>query len=126
MGRYVHQARTIDEPGSHDQDGDYLYSDWVNLPSQLQGTSAFARSEVKKEPDGRWRGKSHAFLPCQYNDPWTGQARVNWCRMDTDIVVDRLSDTRIEGSTETWPKMDCRKCQPKETKQVPFTLIPKE
>lgn len=108
------------------QDGEYLYGEWVNLPSQLQGTSAFARSELKKDSDGRWHGKTHSFLPCEYNDTWTGQLRVNWCKMDTHIEVNRLSDTRIEGITDSWEKFDCRKCQPKDVKQTQFTLIPKD
>jgi hypothetical protein len=108
------------------QDGDYLYSEWINLPSQYQGTAAFSRFELKKDSDGRWRGKSRTFLPCQYNDSWTGQSRVNWCRIETDCEVDRMSDTRIEGISLKWEKFDCRKCQPKESTQMPFTWIPKD
>jgi len=108
------------------QDGEYLYSEWVNLPSELQGTAAFSRSELRKDSDGRWRGKARAFLPCQYNDSWTGQSIVNWCKVETNFEVDRLSDTRIEGVSENWEKVDCRKCQPKESKKMQFAWIPKD
>ncbi len=48
------------------QDGDYLYMDWVNIPPDFKTAGAFRRSELKKTPDGKWRGKSHARLPCTY------------------------------------------------------------
>jgi hypothetical protein len=108
------------------QDGEYLYTEWVNLPSQLQGTAAFVRSRLKKDSDGRWRGTTHAFLPCQLKDQRTGQARTNWCRINSNAEVDSLSDRRIEGITEASDNFDCRKCLPKDVKRLPFTWIPKD
>ncbi len=107
-------------------DGDYVYSDWVNMPTALQGTQAFMRSEVKKAADGIWRGKGRSFLPCQYRDTWTAQPVTKWCRAEMDIEVDKVSDSRIEGKATAWDAWDCRKCAPKNEKTVPFTFIPKD
>jgi hypothetical protein len=38
-------------------DGDYVYTDWVNMPAKVKDEGGFARSELKKEADGKWRGK---------------------------------------------------------------------
>ncbi len=107
-------------------DGDYIYAEWLNMPTALQGTSAFMRSEVKKDADGIWRGKSRSYLPCQYRDTWTGQLVTKWCRGEYDIEVDKLSDSRIEGKAQRWDSYDCRKCDPKGARQEPFTFIPKD
>lgn len=94
------------------QDGDYIYTEWVNKPTQL--SSAFVRSALKKEADGHWHGKANAFFPCQYKDNWTGQSTVKWCRNEADFEIDLLSDHRIEGVGQNWSKFDCRKCEPKD------------
>jgi len=108
------------------RDGNHIYTDWVNLPAQLQGTVAFVRSELTLGPDGKWHGKVHSRLPCTYKDVWTGSKVNNWCSAQSDIVIDKLSDTRIEGFSLGWDKFDCHKCEPHGEKQVPFTWIPKE
>lgn len=107
------------------REGDYIYTDWVNMPQQLQGTPAFSRSELKKDADGHWRGKSTSYLPFQYKDVWTGQVRVNWCRVELPIEIATMSDSRIEGSSTNWEKFDAKKCEPKDPKPSNFTWIPK-
>jgi len=107
-------------------DGDYIYGDWVNMPASLQATGAFVRSEVNKAIDGVWRGKTRSYLPCQYKDTWTAQVVTKWCREESDLEIDKVSDSRIEGKATGWDSYDCRKCQPKGEKQVPFTFIPKD
>ena len=107
-------------------DGDYLYSEWVNVPTQLQGTPAFSRSEFKKGGDGIWRGKARAYLPCQYRDTWTGQSITKWCRREADIEIDLISDSRIEGKAQVWETYDCKRCEPKGPKEQPFAWIPKD
>jgi S1-C subfamily serine protease len=107
------------------REGDYIYSEWVNLPSQLQGTAAFTRSELKKDSDGHWRGKAINYAPFQYYDIWTKQQLVKWCRVEATIELTLISDSRIEGTGTAWEKFDVKKCQPKETKQQSFTWIPK-
>jgi hypothetical protein len=49
-------------------DGDYIYTEWVNVPPQLKTTAAFMRSELKKDGD-KWVGKSRSNLPHEYNRP---------------------------------------------------------
>jgi hypothetical protein len=107
------------------RDGDYIYTEWVNKPSQLPST-AFMRSELKKDADGRWRGKGRTYLPCEYKEAWTGRLVVKWCSLESDMEIDLLSESRIEGFSQGWDKFDCRKCEPKNRKQRPFTWIPKE
>jgi hypothetical protein len=108
------------------RDGDHIYTEWVNLPNQLKGTSAFQRSEFTREADGRWRGQAHIYLPCQYQSKWPAQTVTKWCRLDRLIEIDMISDTRIEGLGFTWQKFDCQKCEPGETVQKPFVWIPKD
>src|ERR1019366_9074245 len=45
------------------QDGDYLYMDWVSIPTQIKEAAGFTRSELKKGSDGKWREQAHARLP---------------------------------------------------------------
>ncbi len=101
-------------------DGDYIYSEWVNMPKELQGTGAFVRSELKKGTDGSWHGKSRAYIPCNHH------ATVKWCKQEQDLEIDKLSDSRIEGIATNWDSFDCGKCSPKNVHQQPFAWIPKE
>jgi len=109
------------------QDGDFLYMDWVNLSQQIKDAGGFSRSELKKGADGKWHGKNHAHLPCQYTRGLGAYARTvtNWCTREDDIEIDLLSDKRIEGISISWKKFDCRKCEAKEEESKSFTLIPK-
>src|SRR5262249_47574365 len=106
------------------RDADYIYTDWINKPSQLDA-SAFRRSELKKGSDGHWHGKAHSFLPCQYQDYWTGAPSIKWCRVDSEMEIDLLSESRIEGFSQSSEKFDCRKCESKNIQQERFTWIPK-
>ena len=42
------------------QDGNYLYVDAVNMPPQVKEAGGFMRIELKKESDGKWRGRNSA------------------------------------------------------------------
>ena len=108
-------------------DGDFLYIDWANIPSEAQKVGAFQRGELKKAADGKWRGSTHAGIPCNYTRGLGAYARTytNFCRIDLEIEIDLLSDRRIEGITSGFEKFDCRKCRPENTGQKPFTWIPK-
>jgi S1-C subfamily serine protease len=109
------------------QDGDYLYSDWVNVPPEVKTAGGFARAELKKSPDGKWRGKVHSRLPCSYTKGLGVYARtiINWCSREDDMEVDLLSDRRIEGLAVRWQKFECKNCEAKGMEQKPFTWIPK-
>ena len=116
--------------GGHDlnlkQDGDYLYIDWASIPAETKTAGGFARSEMKKSPDGKWRGKIHSRLPCTYTRGLGVYARsyTNWCSADFDIEIDLMSDKRIEGVSTGFEKFNCSKCEGK-LQQKPFIWIPK-
>jgi Trypsin-like peptidase domain len=109
------------------QDGDYLYTDWVSISPEIKTAGGFSRGELKKDPDGKWRGKVHARFPCTYTQGLGVYARTytNWCSREDDMQIDLLSDTRIEGISVRWEKFDCKKCEAKGVEHKPFTLIPK-
>jgi hypothetical protein len=109
------------------EDGDYLYIEWINIPPQTQTAGGFARSELKKSPDGKWRGKSHTRLPCTYKRGWGQYAQnvTNWCSREDEIEINFLSDRRIEGISVTWEKVDCKKCEAEGVDHKSFTWIPK-
>ena len=113
-------------------DGDYIYVEWI-LPAALQSTAAFTRVELKKSGD-KWIGKARSLLPYEYKssyfDFWkTGQtmgtANVNWCRLEVDLEIDKLSDARIEGQAQNFASFDAKKCKPGKLEWKPFTWIPK-
>jgi S1-C subfamily serine protease len=109
------------------EDGNYLYIDQVNLTADVKKAGGFVRSELKRDSDGKWRGKSRARLPCQYKSGWGQYAQnvVRWCSLEHDIEIDLLSDKRIEGIGTNWKKFDCKKCKEEGTEQMRFTWIPK-
>lgn len=110
------------------RDGDYLYLDWVNVPPEIKNAGGFLRCEIKKDSDGKWRGKSHSRLPCTYTRGRGAFAHtlVNWCSVDNDIEIDSMSDKRIEGVGTGSEKFDCSKCKAEGSQQQkPFTWIPK-
>jgi S1-C subfamily serine protease len=109
------------------QDGDYLYIDWVNIPPDIKAAGGFLREELKKSPDGKWRGKGHSRLPCTYKRGWGQYAQnvINWCSREDDMEIDLLSDKRIEGIAVRWGKFDCKKCEAQGVEDKPFTWIPK-
>jgi Trypsin-like peptidase domain len=112
-------------------EGDYIYTEWVNLPSQLQNSAAFVRSELKKDGD-RWRGKVRSNLPYEfkssYGDFWTtgqrmGTENVKWCQIEVDFEIDRVSESRIEGQAMMPSSFDAKKCKPGKSDMKPFTWI---
>ena len=105
-------------------DGDYIYTEWVNLPRKHRETPAFARSEFKKQGD-IWVGKGRAYFPCQYT-VWTGEVRYNWCRDEGDVEITSISESRIEGRARVPVEYDCKKCRPKKEEWKPFSWIPKD
>jgi hypothetical protein len=114
-------------------DGDFIYTEWVNLPPQLQTTTAFMRSELKKDGD-KWAGKVRSLLPYAYKssymDFWkTGQQigteNVNWCTVEVQFEIDKITETRIEGRAMRWTSFDVKKCKPGKLEWQPFTWIPK-
>jgi hypothetical protein len=109
------------------QDGDYLYMDWVSIPSETKAAGGFVRNELKRSPDGKWRGKGRLHLPCTYTKGLGVYARTitNWCSREDDVEIDLLSDKRIEGISVGWKKFECKNCEAKGMEQKPFTLIPK-
>ena len=107
------------------QDGDYVYLDWVSIPAAVKAAGGFSRAEVKKGPDGKWRGKNHARLPCQFQGGFPAQTLTKWCSIDGDEEIDLLSDRRIEGISSNFEKFDCKRCEGKGMTSKPFTLIPK-
>jgi len=103
-------------------DGDYMYTEWVNLPPQLQTTSAFMRSELKKDGD-KWVGKVRSLLPYDYKT-WAVQD-VKWCTVETQFEIDKLTETRIEGRGMRAKSFDAKKCRLGELEWQSFTWIPK-
>jgi hypothetical protein len=101
-------------------DGDYLYADWINVPQEAREQGAFIKDELKKGPDGKWRGKTRSRLPCHNGNI------TNWCKGEGDFEIDLFSERRIEGIAMSWEKLDCGKCEYKGMKHIPFTWIPKE
>ena len=109
-------------------DGDYLYVDWVNVPPDVKTAGGFVRGEMKKSPDGKWRGKTHLRMPCAYTLGRGAFARsfTNWCSSETEIEIDLLSDKRIEGVNTGSEKFNCKKCEAEgKVEQKPFTWIPR-
>lgn len=107
-------------------DGDYIYTEWVNLPSELSGTMAFARGELKKAGQ-IWTGNVKSYFPCNYRNVWTYQWEVKWLSSEVSIEITAVSATRIEGRFQRYPGgFDCKKGAPKGSAEwSPFTWIPK-
>jgi S1-C subfamily serine protease len=99
-------------------DGDYIYAQVTNLPASLQSTPAFVRSELKKTGD-KWVGKNISYMPFSTR---TGQ---KWCRIETEIEIDKLSDSRIEGKAMAWQSTNVKKCEPEHVELRQFVWIPK-
>jgi Trypsin-like peptidase domain len=95
-------------------DGNYIYTQWINLPSDLQARGVSKKAELKKTGD-KWVGKE------TINFPWWGKCNP----MEADIEIVKLSETRIEGKILEWSYVDPRKCQPNDAHIKSFTWIPK-
>jgi hypothetical protein len=112
-------------------DGNYIYTEWI-LPSQLQATAAFMRS-VKRD-DEKLVGKVRSNLPytfkSSYADFWRtsqqmGTHNVNWCVMELQFEIDKISDSRIEGRAIHSKSFDAKKCKPGPMALQTFVWIPK-
>jgi S1-C subfamily serine protease len=112
------------------QDGDFLYAEMI-LSAEYLKAGAFNRAEVKRGPDGKWRGKDRINWPCEYRHGFNGvlQPRdtdTHMCSITEDIEIDSLSATRIEGILTTSEKFNCGRCEGTgKPIQSPFTWIPK-
>lgn len=104
-------------------DGDYIYTEWVNIPVEGQGI-LFGRSELKKDTDGHWRGKYHTAVPVQLST--LDGLKSKLCRIEADIELTSISESRIEGITTRWDSVSFRSCEPKHLKRSSFTWIPKD
>jgi Trypsin-like peptidase domain len=103
-------------------DGDYIYTEWVNLPPVLQSTAAFLRSESKKEGD-KWVGKVRSLMPYEIKT-WAAQT-VKWCSLESEFEIDKISESRIEGRSLNMPSIDVKKCKVTNSEWQSFTWIPK-
>ena len=88
------------------------------VKATVDSTAAFTRCELKKSGD-KWIGKSVSNLPHAFG---TGE---KWCRLETDIEIDKISDSRIEGVALGWTSMNVGKCQPERPERKQFIWIPK-
>jgi len=108
-------------------DGDYIYTEWTNIPAALQGTAAFGRGELNKS-GAIWTGHFHSSVPCTYYDQWWLQQRTNWITFDLSMEISSVSGSRIVGRTQNYTEgFDCKKKTPKgKPSWTSFTWIPKE
>lgn len=113
--------------------GDYIYTEWTNRPPELKNSSAFIRGELKKNGN-EWSGTVRSFLPyvfkSSYMDFWktgqrTGTENVKWCVQESEIEIERMSDSRIEGRSLIPTSFDAKKCKSGKMTWQPFVWIPK-
>lgn len=99
-------------------DGDYIYVMRVNLPAALQSTAAFVRSELSKSGD-KWTGKSSIL------GPFSDGHSTKWCHLESQIEIDKVIDSRIEGRALDTISVDLKSCQQDKTEWRSFVWIPK-
>ncbi|MGB2628749.1 MAG: trypsin-like peptidase domain-containing protein [Candidatus Acidiferrum sp.] len=107
--------------------GDYIYTEWVNLPPELSGTAAFARGELKN--GGQiWTGYVKSQIPCKYQNSKTKQWQMNWLDLAGSIEITGVTATRIEGRSQAYPGgFNCETGSPKGSPEwSSFTWIPKD
>ena len=96
-------------------DGDYIYVMWVNLPPALQSTAAFVRSELKKSGD-KWTGTTSGYVP-------NSNGHIEkWCKFESRIEIDKVSENRIEGRAL---KVNPKNCVAEKQQWDSFIWIPK-
>ena len=95
-------------------DGEYIYCQWINLPAALQSMAAFIRAELRKSGD-KWVGKNLFYFPVSQK----------WCHIETDMEIDKVSDSRIEGKSVIWQSINARNCSIVRPELKPFVFIPK-
>jgi S1-C subfamily serine protease len=89
----------------------------ATLPTEEKiWTSMTSGHDYKVRIDGHY---IYALLPFSTR---TGQ---KWCRIETDIEIDKVSDSRIEGKAMAWPSTNVKKCEPEHAELRAFTWIPK-
>lgn|SRR5487761_547533 len=96
-----------------------IFADWVDLPTRLQHTPAFMRSELKKT-GSKWVGYANGYLPFSYH------GKTRWCQVQSGIEIDRVSPSRIEGRSRAVIRFDAGKCEPEKFEWKPFIWIPKD
>jgi hypothetical protein len=69
---------------------------------------------LRKSGD-KWVGKNVSYLP----------VNQKWCRTETDMEVDKVSDSRIEGKSLAWQSINVRNCSIVKPELRPFVFIPK-
>jgi hypothetical protein len=99
-------------------DGDYVYVETINLPPTMQANGGFNKAELKKA-GGKWVGKKIIYAP------FSNKTSTKWCRIEVDVEIDKLSDSRIEGTSLGFSSVNMKTCQPEKGEVRPFTLIPK-
>ena len=104
-------------------DGDYVYTDWVSLPTGARDAGVFQRCELKKTGE-IWRGKCRGTVRCQLG--FWDNYEYRDCVTEWAMEMTSISDSRIEGRAQGAVDFDCKSCQAKKTQWVSFTWIPKE
>jgi len=99
-------------------DGDYIYVQRINLPVALQSTAAFQRAELKKAGN-KWSGITHAYAP------YSNKNSTKWCKTETEVEIDVVTESRIEGKSQVAPTVNLKACEPEHLEWKPFTWIPK-
>jgi hypothetical protein len=97
-------------------DGDFIYTEWINIPP-----GGLNRSELKKVGD-KWAGKVYMRFWCGPDK----HHQMAWCSATGDIEISLLSPARIEGKSMEWDSFDCRNCVPGNPSMRDFVWIPKE
>jgi hypothetical protein len=57
--------------------------------------------------------------------PFSTRTGQKWCRIETEIEIDKLSDSRIEGKAMAWQSTNVKKCEPEHVELRQFVWIPK-
>jgi hypothetical protein len=81
----------------------------------LYATGFTSRMEIRRGPDGKWRGKSLGIVD--------GDGKS--CTEENEIEIDLISDWRIEGVMNTPKAFDIQKCVGNGTVAKHFVLIRK-
>ena len=99
-------------------DGDYIYAQLTNLPPALQSTAAFSRAQLRKAGD-KWSGTSVSYMP------YRSGRTTKWCRIETPVEIEKVSESRIEGKASWWKSTNLKTCQPEHSEIRDFVWIPK-
>lgn len=107
-------------------EGDFLYAETVLTEEQRK--MGFDSYELKKEPNGVYRGVTRVGFTCSYPSAWDRSPRYNQCKFERQIEFNSVNPNRIEGRGFGPPdgaKFDCKQCTySKPALWTPFTWIP--